>query len=215
MPLTKQLYIISGLGADERVFQNLEFPEHEITFIKWIVPLQEETMKDYATRLLEQIPSKKPVIIGLSFGGMIAIEIAKQIETEKTILIASAKSKYELPKYYRIAGRLGLHTLIPSRLLKNSNFISNWLFGAKSNFDKEILKQILIDTNPEFLKWAINKIANWANTTIPINLFHIHGNSDRILPIRFVKPDLIIKDGGHLMTLNKSEELNKVLLQLL
>lgn len=213
--MTKQIYIISGLGADERVFQNLEFPEHEIIFIKWIVPLQEETMKDYATRLLEQIPTKKPAIIGLSFGGMIAIEIAKQIETEKIILIASAKSKYELPNYYRLAGNLGIHKLIPSRLLNNSNFISNWLFGAESNFDKEILKQILIETDPVFLKWAIDKIVHWSNKIAPINLFHIHGSHDRILPIRFVKPDLTIKNGGHLMTLNKSEELNKVLLQLL
>lgn len=211
--MKNQLYIISGLGADERVFQNLEFPEREIIFLKWIVPLQDETIEDYATRLLEQILTKKPVIIGLSFGGMIAIEIAKQIETEKIILIASAKSKYELPSYYRIAGNFGIHKLIPSSLLKKSNFITNWLFGAESNFDKNILKQILIETDPVFLIWAIDKIVYWSNKTVPMNLIHIHGNCDRIIPIRFVKPHLIINNGGHLMTLNKSEELNKALLK--
>jgi len=211
--LTKELYIFSGLGADERVFQRLDFSDFTTTFIKWIVPQDNETIENYAKRLLDQITTTKPTLIGLSFGGLIAVEVAKQIDTEKVILIASAKTKKEIPFYYRLAGQLGLHKFLPIRLLKSSNFITNWFFGTSSTFDKQLLKQILIDTDPTFLKWAIDKLAKWTNVTYTKSIFHIHGTSDKILPLAFVNSNVKIINGGHLMTLNKAEELNKILLQ--
>jgi len=211
--LTKELYIFSGLGADERVFQLLDFSGFSTTFIKWIVPHDKETIEHYAKRLLDQIKTVKPTLIGLSFGGLIAIEVAKQIDTEKLILIASAKTKNEIPFYYRFAGKLSLHKLLPTRLLKRSNIITNWFFGTSSIFDKQLLKQILIETDPTFLKWAIDKVVSWTNQVQTKNIFHIHGTRDKILPFGFVKCNLKIKNGGHLMTLNKADELNNILRQ--
>lgn len=209
--MTKELYIFSGLGADERVFQLIDFSDYSTTFIKWIVPQDSEAIENYATRLLDQITSTKPTLIGLSFGGLIAVEVAKQIDTEKVILIASAKTKKEIPFYYRFAAQLRLHKLLPARILKTSNFITNWFFGTSSVFEKQLLKQILIDTDPNFLKWAIDKVARWTNKTQTKNLFHIHGTSDRILPFKFLNCNATIKNGGHFLTLNKAEELNQIL----
>jgi pimeloyl-ACP methyl ester carboxylesterase len=211
--LTNEIYIFSGLGADERVFQKLDFSDFKTTFVKWIIPQDKETIENYSTRLLAQITTKKPILIGLSFGGIIAVEVSKQIETEKVILIASAKTKNEIPFYYRFAGQFGLHKLLPIRLLKSLNFVTNWFFGTTSIFEKQLLRQILIDTNPIFLKWAIDKVARWTNQTQTPNILHIHGTSDRILPLKFVNCNLIIQNGGHLMTLNKSDELNNILRQ--
>jgi pimeloyl-ACP methyl ester carboxylesterase len=163
--LTKEIYIFSGLGADERVFQRLDFSGFSTTFIKWTAPNDSETIEHYATRFLAQITSKKPTLIGLSFGGLIAVEVAKQIDTQKVILIASAKTKNEIPFYFRIAGKLKLHKLLPKRILKCSNFITNWFFGTNSTIDNQLLKQILNDTDPTFLKWAIDKVVNWTNQT--------------------------------------------------
>ncbi len=209
--MVKELFIFSGLGVDERVFQRLDFSGYKTTFIKWIFPYNKETIEQYATRLIEQINSPKPILIGLSFGGMMAIEVAKQIETEKVIIIASAKTKNEIPFYYRIPGKLRLHKLIPHRLLKHSNFITNWIFGTESKFDKQLLKQIINDIDHSFLKWAIDKVVRWKNQTEIPNLFHIHGTSDRILPFCFVSANSIVKKGGHLMTLNKANELNNII----
>lgn len=209
--MAKELYIFSGLGADEKVFQKLYFSDFSPTFIKWIAPQEEETIENYATRLLDQIRTTKPILIGLSFGGMIAVEVAKQIDTEKVILIASAKTQNEIPFYFRFAGQLGLQNFLPTSLLKSSNFITNWFFGTSATFDKQLLKQILIDTDAIFLKWAIDKIVRWKNQTHPKNVFHIHGTSDRILPLAFVKCNSTIRNGGHLMTLNNPEEINSLL----
>lgn len=209
--MTKELYIFSGLGADERLFQNLDFAGYNPVFIVWIAPRANETIEHYASRLLERIKSPKPILIGLSFGGMMAMEVSKLIDTEQIILISSAKTNNEIPFYYRIGGRIGIHKILPYSFLKHSNFVTNWFFGAASAFDKQLLKQILLDTDPVFLKWAIDKVVRWTNGSYPKNLIHIHGSRDRILPARYVKWDEIILDGGHFMVLNRSVEVNALL----
>ena len=213
--MAKELYLFTGLGADERIFHRLDLSGFSVTFIKWIIPFENETIEDYVTRLLEQITTPKPILVGLSFGGLIAIEVAKRIETEKVILIASVKTRREIPFYYRLAGKLRLHKIMAGKLLKKANFITNWFFGIVSEADKLLLKQILSVTDPTFLKWAIDKVLRWDNKIPPHNVFHIHGTNDRILPVRFVKCHLPIKNVGHLMTLEIPDQLSKRIRELL
>ena len=112
----KDIYLLSGLGADHRVLQDLDFSGYNITFIKWIQLIKNESIEDYAKRLTEQIITQNPIIIGLSFGGIMAVEIGKLIDTERIILIASAKTKFEIPFYYSFAGSLGLQDRKSTRL---------------------------------------------------------------------------------------------------
>lgn len=210
------LYIFSGLGADESIFQKIDFnfSAYHFTFVQWIVPEKNETIESYAKRLVkEQVYLEKPILIGLSFGGMIALEVAKQIDTKKVIIIASAKNKYEIPFYFRLIGKIRLHRLVPAWLLKKPNWFLYWLFGVTNRFDRQLLKQTLINTEPKFLKWAIDKIVRWQNRQVVQNVTHIHGTSDRILPLYFVNCDIKIENGGHLMILNKAEELMNILIK--
>ncbi len=173
--------------------------------------MKDESIESYASRILCQINSPNPILFGLSFGGIMAIEVAKLIKTEKVIIIASAKEKSEIPFYFRLMGKLGLLNLVPLSFLKNYNFITSWFFGAKKESERTLLKQILKDTDVFFLKWALEKVINWENKNKLNNSFHIHGTHDRILPIKFVKSDYQIENGGHFMTLSHSEEISKIL----
>ncbi|MDP2384732.1 MAG: alpha/beta hydrolase [Bacteroidota bacterium] len=211
----KTIYIFSGLGADHRVFQNIDFGENKVTHIPWISPLQNESIEEYAKRISRAITDKEPVLIGLSFGGIMAMEIAKQIEVKKLVLISSAKTKNEIPPLYRFLGALKVHKLIPAFFIKKCNFINNWLFGVETAFDKNLLKQILEEMDERFLKWAINVIVNWENTTVYPQVKHIHGTKDRILPFKNVKADFAVKNGGHFMVLNMAEEISGLLEQLI
>ncbi len=211
----KRIYVFSGLGADERVFQYLDFSGFAVTFIRWIQPIQNEIIEEYAKRLTQQITIVRPILIGLSFGGIVAIEVAKLIDTEKIILVASAKTRQEIPFYYRLAGQLRLHKLLPVDLLKRPNALSNWFFGAHSKLDKKMLAAILRDTDSQFLQWAIDKIVTWKNQLVQLNLIHIHGTADRILPFRHVVSDLQVTGGGHFMTVNKAQELTVAIRSLL
>jgi len=209
--LMQAIYVFSGLGADERVFQKMNLAPYQPVFIRWIQPLPNESMQDYCSRLREQIKEADPILIGLSFGGMVAVEIARQIQVKKVILIASAKNRYEIPFYFRWTGLLHLNRLIPASLLKTTNFITYWMFDTSEKEDHRLLKDILPDTDGIFLKWAIDQIIHWKNTEIPANVIHIHGTADRILPLSFVKSDFRIPGGGHFMTLHHAEEIDQII----
>lgn len=205
-----KIYIFSGLGVDERVFTNIDLSDVPAQFIPWIAPLKNETIESYAQRISKDF-EKDCILIGLSFGGMLAVEIAKIIPVQKVILIASAKNKNELPQWFLLAGALQLHHLVPTFLLKSTNFFTYWLFGAHSSAEKKLLNTIIKDTDAPFLHWAIDQIVNWNNQYIPTNCIHIHGTNDHILPIKNVHADYIIPNGGHFMTVNRAKVIEKLL----
>ena len=208
-----KIYIFSGLGVDKRVFDNIDFSGLNIAFVDWIDPLKKETFESYAYRISKDFESNS-ILIGLSFGGMLAVEVSKIIPMKKVILIASAKNKNELPRWFLLAGKLKLNRIVPYTLLKTTNFITNWLFGVKTPSEKLLLKNIIKDTDPRFLKWAINQIVNWKNLSVPQNCIHIHGTNDHILPEKYLKADYKIKNGGHFMTVNKAKEIESIIKKL-
>ncbi|HEY1047268.1 MAG TPA: alpha/beta hydrolase, partial [Bacteroidia bacterium] len=182
--MKKSVIVFSGLGADERVFCNIHLTGFDVTFVQWERPLKQEGIEHYASRLLDQIKTAKPTLIGLSFGGIIALEVAKLIEVENIVLISSLQSPSELPVLYRWSGYLKLHKILPSWVLKRANFISYWFFGAHTKQDKQLLKSILNDTDSYFLKWAIEKVLIWKSEFSFSNTYRIHGSNDRILPLQ-------------------------------
>ena len=207
-----KVYFISGLAADGRVFKNLRLPPgFEPVYLDWIQPLKDESLRAYALRLAEKIDrTEKFVLVGLSMGGMIAVEIANHIPVELTIIIASIPLSKQLPYYFRVGASLYLHHIIPITLIKNAA-IAKRLFTTETKEDKELLKAIIRESDPRFIKWALTAILKWSNEKAPQNLIHIHGTRDELLRIRFTKPTHTIPKAGHLMVMNRSYEINKIL----
>ena len=207
------IYFLSGLGADSRAFKYLTFPPGVKTvFIDWLVPEKSESLKNYAKRIAATIDTSSAfVLIGLSFGGMLATEVIEYIEPLKTILISSAARRQELPFYYKLAGALQLNKLLPKKNIHKSNIFTNWLFSISATNDKYLLEEILTASNASFSKWAINEIVNWKRTTAPGSIVRIHGNKDRVLPIINFKPHHLISAGGHFMIANRAAEISKIL----
>ena len=210
-----KVYVFSGLGVDKRVFSKIDFGDLEVEFVDWIIPEKTESLQQYALRISRCIKTEKPVLIGLSFGGMIAVEISRIMQCSRTILIASATNIKELPALYRVVGFLKIQKLIPTALLKNRNSLADWFFGITSKEEKFLLQGILKDTDPVFLRWALTAVLNWKTKNATENVFHIHGDKDRIIPLNLVRADYIVKNGGHFMTVNKAEEISAVIKELL
>jgi pimeloyl-ACP methyl ester carboxylesterase len=207
----KQIYCISGLGADKRAFQYLSIPNYQLHFIEWIVPIKNETIEDYSARLATQIKTENPIIIGMSFGGIIAVEIAKRINTEQVILVSSVKTKFEIPILYRLLAAFGLHHVVPLQYLKYAYKIAFWFFGIKNDKEKKFLKTILIDTNPTLFSWSIKRAVSWQNTILINNLKQINGTADKIFPIKYINADAEINNGGHFMIVNKAAEISRII----
>jgi pimeloyl-ACP methyl ester carboxylesterase len=210
--LKKHIYLISGLGTDERIFQNLDFSGYEPHFIQWIPPLSNESLKSYAARLSAQITRPKPYILGVSFGGMLAVEISKIIDCQRVIIISSAKNHREIPFLYRLVGYLHLQPFIPFQLLRRMPYLPHWTFGMKTASQKLLLNSILSEIDPNFLKWAIHAILTWKNEVKNQNCVHIHGTKDRVLPLmRRMNVNFEVENGEHLMVYTQAEAINQIL----
>jgi pimeloyl-ACP methyl ester carboxylesterase len=212
--MLQHIYFISGLGADKKVFSKLRFdPSIHLHHIQWIEPLYNETLRTYCIRLSEQVKeTENSIIIGLSFGGMVAQELSKIIPFQKVILISSIKSHTEIPYYFRWFAKIGLHHLIPYSLSRFGLPVINWFFSATGVEEKELLKVYLNRTSVRYLKWAINTVLTYTdfenkNTSI----YHVHGQSDRLLPFKYIKNAIAIHHAGHLAVYTQYQEVNAVI----
>jgi pimeloyl-ACP methyl ester carboxylesterase len=202
------IYCISGLGADQRVFSKIKCEDCEMHYIKWLIPLKNETITDYAKRLSHQVHHQEPILIGLSFGGIMSIEISRHIKTKAIILISTIKKDKELPTWMRLSGKLRLHKVIPLHSFRALAPLENYKLGLETSEERQMVNDYRKHADQGFVNWAINAVLNWKSKDVPPNTFHIHGSRDKIFPIRRLKADHVIK-GGHMMVLNRSEEVSE------
>lgn len=207
----KNIYCISGLGADERIFKNLNISNAKLVHLPWTSFDKHDELPCYAQKMAAQIPEQHPIILGLSFGGMIATEIAKQQQVNKTFLISTVKGKHEMPKVSHSLQYLIAHDLIPYGLFKKPNKILYNRFGAETEKEKELIAAIMKDTDPAFLSWAFKAMLNWQNTIIPPNIIHIHGTEDNILKPLNIDATYWLRGGTHMMVYNRADEISALI----
>ena len=211
------VYFISGLGADARVFENITLPAgFEIRHVHWIEPEIKETLSHYTNRIAEQIDTSQPfILIGMSLGGMIAIELNKIIHPIKTIIISTASSPKGYSGLFHFIRFFQLHKLVPVFLLRIPSSPAYWIFGLQNKKERLLLKSFMKNVTNSYLNWSIDKVINWTNDFKPEKLIHIHGTKDRIFPIKRTEADIKVKNGGHFMVHNRENELNSILADIL
>jgi len=212
-PDKMNVYFLSGLGADKRVFSKLSLDDRfDVHYIDWIPRKKKEPLHDYAVRLIAQMDTTKPFqLVGLSFGGIIASELSEIVHPEQIILISSTPTNIPISKFNRGLIKFLLFSPLAAPILKSANSFTYKYFGADTPELKTLLKQILHDTDSKFLKWALTRMSEWNHPNKVKNLYHIHGSADRLIPLKIVKPDTIIEGGGHLMVYAQHEEISRIL----
>jgi pimeloyl-ACP methyl ester carboxylesterase len=208
--MKRNIYCISGLGADERLFQNLDIQEANLIYVNWVPYDVKDDLMSYAYKLSQQIKEERPVLMGVSFGGMLAIEIAKLLKARKVFIVSSIKNTGDFPAHYILANRLRIIPLIPSYFINQPSLLIDYFFGAKTQKDKELLHDYLRRSDARYIKWALQAILSWKNKDDNVPVVHIHGTKDKVLPLpRTVMYKL--KDAGHLMIFNRASEVSSIL----
>ena len=210
------VYFISGLAADKRVFKNIELPAgYTPYYLDWVMPRGNESLQEYAEKLTETMdPSQPFVVLGLSFGGMLAIEIAKRFPAARAILISSAASPQNLPVYMRLAGKLRLHRIVPISIVKMAALTKRFLTDETKE-EKKFLREMIRQSDPALIRWSMNAALTWHAEAPGLRYIHIHGSRDGILPLKYAGATHVIRGGGHLMILSRAKEINGILRQTL
>ena len=200
-----KIYCFSGLGADKRVFSFLKLnPSYELVPVDWIKPLENEVLEEYSVRISETIQTKHAFgILGVSFGGVVAQEVSKIIKPKFTLLISSINSPSQIPFSLKFIPNFMIR-VIPASLFKLPDWIANYMFGAQN---KKLLHQILLDTDPYFVKWALLALKNWKPIGLKSSGFFISGLKDRIL--KPTDEGVKIPNGGHFMVVDLANEVSE------
>ena len=205
------LILFSGLAADANVFvpQKIVFPQLMVP--KWPTPLPNDTLDSYCDRLSDDLRSHRDVILGgASFGGIIALHVAQRLKPLAVMLIGSVRSPAELFRVARLSRPLKpLVPLIPVRLLQlccvpiaselARRFVPH-LCGLARQFR---------GSDPAVFKWSLARILDWNSTpVVDCPVYHIHGDRDCVLPMRYTQPDWVVVGGGHVISLTHPSDVN-------
>lgn len=199
-----KIYAFSGLGADARVFEALEV---ELIVLDWVPPQKNERIESYATRMAALIPSAEPcILLGVSFGGVVAVEVAKIIQPIHLVLISSIETDGEIRNLFKFVGKLNLMKLVPITLLKYTQCLIYPFFEAQN---KTLLKLIIKDTDWKFARWAIQVLCLWKNKTMYPHTIRIHGDTDRLFPIK--NQNVYLLKGGHFVVVDQAQKIDEIL----
>lgn len=209
-----QLYCMPGLGASPKIFEYISLPEDwfDIHILEWKIPLSlEESIEDYSQRMCEDIKHKNPVLVGVSFGGMIVQEMAKIINVQKIILVSSIKSHHELPNRLKVIRDTKAYKLFPAKIAENLDEYTKYFLGDFLKKKAELYKMYLSVRNAEYMKWAIYNVLHWKQETPPENILHIHGTDDHVFPHKHIVNFIPIENGKHEMILMKAKSISKII----
>lgn len=210
----KHIIFFPGLGTDERLFRFIDLKDCRKHFVKWVKPAKNETLHSYLLKLKEQIIiDEPPVIVGVSLGGIAAMEFREMIPVEKTIIISSVKIRSEMPAIFNLVHRSRLNTMVPMWLLKKLALFGPVITGSRSPNSTTLLEEMLRDADDDFFYWGMQAALDWRRKTYDKkDLIHIHGTKDLVFPLRnLTHCDYPIKDGTHGMIMSKPREINEIL----
>lgn len=208
------IYCMPGLGASPKIFEHIQLPEDqfEIHLLAWKVPLSlEESIQDYAQRMCNDVKHKRPVLLGVSFGGMLVQEMSKIIDVRHTIIISSVKTHHELPNRLKLAKNTKAYKLFPTWLVENFEEYTKYFLGDYLKKRAELYKMYLSVRNKLYMEWAIYNVLHWKQETAINNLTHIHGIEDNVFPVKHIKEFIPVEKGTHVMILMKAKTISQII----
>ena len=208
------IYFMPGLAAGSNIFEYIQLSDQkfELHYLEWIEPDSEnEALSTYASRYTKLIKHERPVLIGVSFGGILVQEIGMILEVRQLVIISSIKSANEMPKRLKFLKKSRIYKLFPSRQLSKLEDFSRFNFHPHLKKKGELYSKYLRVRNEKYLNWSLNEVLHWKSKSSVKNLIHIHGTKDEIFPIKYVKECIPIEGGTHAMIIVKAKKISNIL----
>lgn len=207
----ERLVLIPGMGADGRLFEPQRRHGFEFDIPTLSEPHRGDTLADYAARIRDQLRLIAPCVVGgVSFGGMLACELARLCNARCAILIASCRNRSGVPSHYRILEVIS--RIIPDAIIQRRAVVSGRVFAAMecvTEEQKRTVTQMSRDVAVPQLRRIARMLLSWEAPAVwPFPIHQIHGEIDRIIPLGRVQPDEIVPGGGHLINMTHADQVN-------
>ena len=205
---TLPIYLLPCMTPQYPVYSRLLPLLPNAQVVPFIEPEPNESLPDYAKRMAPQFPDQC-FIGGVSFGGILAQEIARVVQPAGCIVLASIQKPSQLPPWlrlWRVFG--GCHA---SRLLNAVGSSAKYVpESIRTSSTARLTK--LSGTSGKWHRWATSAVLDWSpDTPIASPVLHVHGDADTTFPVRYTKPDTVIRHGRHALPLSHPIETANVI----
>ena len=237
-----RIVMLPGLGADMRLFvpQLKHFEDSVVPAWSDFYAERKEPLRSYAERylvdLLESGAAPRSgeraepwALVGFSFGGQVALELAHLIATGRTeasrntaplrsvTLIASHRTDETIDAAFKRNVRWG--TRLPGPIIRLGRRAVAGRFAKLNSLDafqQRMLREMASDADIAALRTAARSAAAWAFGSSEIDeieaagilVRQAHGSRDTVIPPPIRTPDMTL-DGPHLLTWTHAEEINR------
>jgi pimeloyl-ACP methyl ester carboxylesterase len=213
-----QLILLPGIGANHLLFSKTlgAFPQGQVP--PWQVPLPKESIPAYAKRWAPSFSEGPYVLVGMSFGGMVALELAKWVNTQSVVLLSSCWETKAIQARFRVLEQIS--RWVPDFIVRQGVRTLGAPVTAKrqgvSSAEKDLLVQMSRDLDLPFARWACFSASTWQfnlsqEENLPYPLFALHGRLDRVIPLVEAPWVEVVEDGRHLLPLTHPERVNAIL----
>lgn len=211
------VYLMPGMAANPTIFEHIKLPEdrYEIHWLAWKIPDKNETLSAYAKRMAVDIRHNNSVLLGVSFGGMLAQEMSLFLTLKKLIVVSSVKSHHELPKRLKLLKYTKAYKILPTQLVSNIDLLAKYAFGETIKKRVALYKKYLSVNDKVYLDWSIKQIVCWEQEKPHPDAIYIHGDKDVVFPHSCQGDCIVIKGGTHIMIINKFKWFNENLPKLI
>lgn len=246
--MAPKLILIPGLGVGKRLFDPQRRQFAETMFVPdWQRPIRMdvdgkarwESLSDYASRwadrwsqtVLATPEARESFFIGgCSFGGMVAIEAARHLQTQDlqprgVVLMASARSPAGAKRRLNAFGAL-LARLLPEPIVRSMlRLTASWAIKREklSELDQVMMRKLIESIDMELVRFGLDAMAHWKLDDEELDqlreggvkIHQIHGSRDPVLmPARGHRATLV--DGaGHLVNVSHAAQVNAWLEEIL
>ncbi|RZN80290.1 MAG: alpha/beta hydrolase [Winogradskyella sp.] len=213
------VYLMPGMAANPSIFEHIKLPEDQfkIHWLEWKIPTKKESLESYSKRIIKDIKHNNPVLLGVSFGGILVQEMSKHMSLRKLFVVSSVKSHHELPKRLKLLKYTKAYKILPTQLVGNVDLLAKYAFGETIKKRVELYKKYLSVNDKAYLDWAIKEVVCWDQETPNSEATYIHGDKDFVFPHSTNGDCIVLKGGSHIMIINKykwfNENLPKLILQ--
>ncbi|MBT8393739.1 MAG: alpha/beta hydrolase [Flavobacteriaceae bacterium] len=211
------VYLMPGMAANPSIFEHIQLPDDKfkIHWLKWIMPLIDETMANYAKRMTKQIKHENIVLLGVSFGGILVQEISKYVSVRQLFVVSSIVCNKQIPKRFKIAKKTKAYKLLPTQLIGSIDLLAKYAFGEFIIKRINLYRKYLSVTDKIYLDWAIKQMVYWNQEIPPNGVIQIHGDKDGVFTNSCDEKCIVVKGGTHIMIINKYKWFNENLPKLI
>lgn len=209
------IYCIPGLGLSHQIFGQIKLAGYVIKPLEWIEPQGWETIEAYAYRLAKPLEKEgsNVILIGHSFGGVLAQEISRIREVRMIFLISSIQCRVETPWRLKLMSNGLLH-----RLLSKHIILLTFPFWARTHSYRTpelraIFRNSVRNLSTHYFQWSLKRLSEWqGGKQLSSILIRIHGTRD----VTFLRERVLyvtheIEGGDHNMIYLKGAVISKLI----